>query len=75
MLRLITAHNLRQEGPITPMPPQTEPSFIGIELCGSKLRGGKVDRDGVITSRHEVVVDADRLVAQLAEMVSELKGE
>jgi len=75
MLRLITAHNLQQEGPITPMPPQTEQSFIGIELCGSKLRGGKVDGEGVITARHEVQVDANRLVAQVAELVSELRGE
>ncbi|HKO95494.1 MAG TPA: ROK family protein [Pyrinomonadaceae bacterium] len=57
------------------MPPQTDSSFIGIELCGPKLRGANVSGDGVIAGRAEVVVQPDGLVGQVAELVSVLSQE
>jgi glucokinase len=55
------------------MPPQSDPSFVGIELCGSKLRGAAVSNDGVIGKRQEVVVQPESLVAQVADLVKELR--
>lgn len=55
------------------MPPQGDPAFIGIELCGPKLRGASVHSDGTIGGRAEVVVQADALVAQVAELVNVLR--
>ena len=56
------------------MPSPDSPSFIGIELCGSKLRGATVTTDGSIVRRQEVVIQPDNLVAQVADLVRELKG-
>ena len=55
------------------MPPQTDPSFIGIELCGSKLRGATVDNEGIISERTEVVVQPEGFVAQVADLVKVLR--
>jgi glucokinase len=55
------------------MPPQSEPSFIGIELSESKLRAATVNNEGVITERREAELQADGLVAQVAQLVSELR--
>jgi glucokinase len=55
------------------MPPETDARFIGIELCGSKLRGATVDNEGIIGTRTEVVVEPEGLVRQIAELVTALR--
>ncbi len=57
------------------MPPQTDPSFIGIELCGSKLRGAMVNDEGVISERAEVVVQPENFVTQVNDLVSSLRRD
>ena len=57
------------------MPPTTDPSFIGIELCGPKLRGAIVHGEGVIAGRAELVVQPDGLVGQVAELVNVLRQD
>ena len=56
------------------MPPGTDPTFIGIELCGTKLRGATVDNEGIISERTEVVVQPDSFVAQVGELVNTLRS-
>jgi glucokinase len=55
------------------MPPQSEPSFIGIELSGSKLRAAVVNNEGVIGERREAQLQTDGLVGQVAQLVSDLR--
>lgn len=55
------------------MPPQSDSSFIGIELSESKLRAATVNNEGVITERREADLQADGLVGQVAQLVSELR--
>ena len=57
------------------MPPETDPTFIGIELCGSKLRGATVDNEGVISERTEVVVQPESFVSQVTELVNSLRRD
>jgi glucokinase len=54
------------------MSPQSESSFIGIELSGSKLRAATVDNEGVIGERREADLQADGLVGQVAQLVKDL---
>jgi glucokinase len=54
------------------MPPQSQSSFIGIELCSSKLRAVKVNNEGVIADRREAPLEKDGLVDQVAKLVSDL---
>src|SRR6266566_4330829 len=54
------------------MPPQSESSFIGIELSGSRLRAATVNNEGLIGERREADLQADGLVGQVAELVSDL---
>ena len=54
-------------------PPKSETNFIGIELCGGKLRAATVDKDGVISQRVEEPLEAANLIAQLARVVKELQ--
>src|SRR6266446_2126354 len=54
------------------MPPQSESSFIGIELSGSRLRAATVNNEGVIGERREADLQADGLVGQVADLVSDL---
>ena len=56
------------------MPPSSEPTFIGIELSGSKLTGATVDGSGKIKKRAEMSVNGGGLVARIATMVSELRA-
>ena len=56
------------------MPSTPGPHFIGIEICGSKLLGATVSNDGTITQRQEVIIQPDKLVAQVADLVKTLKG-
>ena len=55
------------------MSSKSESSFIGIELSGSKLRAATVNNEGVIGERREAVVQPDSLVAQVAQLVSDLR--
>jgi glucokinase len=55
------------------MPPKSESSFIGIDLSGSNLRAATVDQEGVIGERREAQVQAEGLVGQVAQLVSELR--
>ncbi|MDQ1707696.1 MAG: glucokinase [Pyrinomonadaceae bacterium] len=55
------------------MPPQSDSSFIGVELSGSKLRAAVVNNDGVVGERREAQLQADGLVGQVARLVGELR--
>jgi glucokinase len=55
------------------LPPNSESNFIGIELCGSKLRGATVTREGAIGARSEAMVQPEGLVAQVAKLVTDLR--
>jgi glucokinase len=54
------------------MSPQSESSFIGIELCGSKIRAALVNDEGVIGERREEPLQAEGLVAQVTQLVKDL---
>lgn len=54
------------------MSPESESSFIGIELSGSKLRAATVNREGVIGERREAQLQKDGLVGQVAQLVKDL---
>ncbi len=54
--------------------PTSSTSFIGIDLSGPNLRAAIVSDEGQIIERREVPLEADRLVPQVAEVVSELRG-
>ena len=54
-------------------PPKSEANFIGIELCGAKLRAATVDNDGVIRERREEPLEAENLIAQVARVVKDLQ--
>jgi glucokinase len=55
------------------MSPKSESSFIGIELCGPKVRAASVSNEGVIGERREARLQADGLVGQVTQMVKELR--
>lgn len=54
------------------MSPESESSFIGIELSGSKLQAATVNREGVIGERREAQLQKDGLVGQVAQLVKDL---
>jgi glucokinase len=54
--------------------PTPSTRFIGIDLSGPNLRSAIVSDEGLIIERREVPLDANRLVAQVAEIASELRG-
>ena len=56
------------------MPSQSQSSFIGIELSGSKLSGAVVNSEGTIMKRAEAAVNGGGLVAQVATIVTELSA-
>src|ERR1044072_5665960 len=55
------------------MPSQSQPGFIGIELCGSKLRAATVNDEGVIGERRETPFQVDKMVPQISALVTELR--
>lgn len=55
------------------IPVESEASFIGIDLSGPTLRAAIVSGVGVIGDRHEAQIEADRLVAQVAQVVRDLR--
>ena len=52
----------------------SEPRFIGIDLSGPVLRAAIVNNNGEIEERREAKIEADQLVNQVAQVVSELRG-
>ena len=52
----------------------SEQRFIGIDLSSPVLRVAIVNNDGRIEERREVRIDADQLLGQVAQVVSELRG-
>lgn len=56
------------------MPSESESSFIGIELSGSKLRAARVNDEGIIGERLEAQLEAEGLVGQVAQLVKDLRG-
>jgi glucokinase len=53
--------------------PTSEPRFIGIDLSGPVLRAAIVTNDGQIEERRELKIEADRIVNQVAQVVSDLR--
>lgn len=55
------------------MSPNSESSFIGIDLSGLTLRAATVSGDGVIGERREAPVQHDGVVAQVTQVVNDLR--
>ncbi|MCA1601358.1 MAG: ROK family protein [Acidobacteria bacterium] len=55
-------------------PSGSEPRFIGIDLSGPVLRAAIVNNNGQIEERRKVKTEADQLLNQVAQVVSELRG-
>jgi len=55
-------------------PPKSETSFIGIDLCGGKLRAAIVSSDGVIGERRDDPLQPEGVVGQVAAIVSDLRA-
>jgi glucokinase len=53
--------------------PKSALNFIGIELCGRKLRAATVDNEGTIRERREEPLEAENLIAQIARVVKSLQ--
>ncbi|MDQ2974066.1 MAG: ROK family protein [Acidobacteriota bacterium] len=53
---------------------ESERSFIGIDLSGSKLCAATVNNEGLIGERREAPLERENLVDQLARVVGELRG-
>src|SRR5713226_1582696 len=49
------------------------PHFIGIDLSGPAIRAAIVGQDGSTTERREAPLDRERVVEQLAQVVTELR--
>jgi glucokinase len=52
----------------------SEKGYIGIDLSGPVLRAAIVNDNGEILERREDPIEADRLVAQVEQVVGELRG-
>ena len=55
-------------------PASSQPHFVGIHLCGDILRATIVSGDGTLVERREASLDRENLVAQVAQLVSELRN-
>jgi glucokinase len=55
-------------------PPKSETSFIGIDLCGAKLRAAIVNDEGLISERRESALKPESVVSQVADVVSDLRA-
>jgi glucokinase len=55
------------------MPAESQSNFIGIDLSGLKLRAAIVNGEGVIAERREAPVQPNSLVAQVTEVVNDLR--
>jgi glucokinase len=52
---------------------QSESSLIGIDLAGPLMRAAIVSNDGQVLERREASIESDRLVEQVAQVVSDLR--
>ncbi|MBA2526695.1 MAG: ROK family protein [Pyrinomonadaceae bacterium] len=52
----------------------SEPRFIGIDLSRPVLRAAIVNNNGQIEERREIRIEANQLLNQVAEVVTELRG-
>jgi glucokinase len=52
---------------------QSESSLIGIDLAGPLMRAAIVSHDGQVLERREASIESDRLVEQVAQVVSDLR--
>jgi len=55
-------------------PPESQTSFIGIDLCGAKLRAAVVSDKGTVGERREAELQRDSVVAQVASIVNDLRS-
>lgn len=55
------------------MSAKSESSFIGIDLSGLRLRAATVSVDGIIGERREAAVQPESLVAQVNQVVNDLR--
>lgn len=65
--------NIRRKVSKSAMSPNSQSSFIGIELSGSKLRAATVSNEGVIGERREAELQTDGLVGQVTQLVTDLR--
>src|SRR5262249_46749020 len=49
------------------------PNFIGIDLCGAALRAAVVSNDGDVVERRDASLDRDKVIEQVAHLVSQLR--
>jgi len=70
---LVRNVNLSWEGFEIRMSAKSESSFIGIDLSGLKLRAATVNGDGVLGERREAPVQREGLVAQVTQVVNDLR--
>jgi glucokinase len=54
-------------------PTSSQPHFVGIHLCGDTLRATVVSDDGAVVERREVPLDREKLIEQVAQIVTELR--
>ncbi len=55
-------------------PSGSAPTFVGIDLSGPTMRTALVSNDGEVIERRESAMEADKLVSQVASVVSELRA-
>ena len=55
-------------------PPKPETSFIGIDLCGGKLRAAIVSNEGIPGERREDSVQPEGVVEQVSAVISDLRA-
>ena len=54
--------------------PSSTPQFIGIDLSGREMRAALVGDDGKLIDHREATIEHERVVEQVAQVVSELRG-
>jgi glucokinase len=55
--------------------PESEPTFVGIDLSGPKMRAATVSGAGLVIQRREAKIEPDHLVQQVAQVVNELRSD
>jgi glucokinase len=72
MLRLVPQPTHERISSMTPAP-RSERAFIGIDLSGPVLRAAIVDHNGEVIERLAAPMEADALVAQVEQVVGDLR--
>lgn len=55
------------------IPDSSQPHFVGLHLCGDIVRATIVSAEGEVVDFREAPLDREKLVAQVAQIVSELR--